>query len=131
MKKRKKRVRRHTTIRRADEWIFMVIFVVLLVFFISFLSESQPRDEATGVLEKLTMDSTNANNKIAFIEGNSIDKEKLESISKLSYDQIKQELGTDKDFYIYLEDSKGRMIPIDSKNCLGSSKAMVNGIKCS
>lgn len=134
LKKRKKRVKRKRHERHkispADEWIFMVIFLILLVFFISLLSKPYPEDEAVVVLEKLSIDSENANNKVAFIEGNKIDEGRLVSVSRLNYDQIKKELGIDKEFYMYIEDPNGKLIPINSKTCIGSSKAMVNGIRC-
>jgi lipopolysaccharide export LptBFGC system permease protein LptF len=130
-KRGKKRARSRRRISRFDEWILMIIFVALLIFFIDLLSVPRAEDETIIALEKLTLNSQNANQKIAFIEGNSINEAKLESVSQLNYNQIKQELGTDKDFYLYLEDSRGRVVPIDGKLCLGSSKATVNGVKCS
>ncbi len=131
MKKKEESIKRHNAVSPGDEWIFIVIFVVLLVFFVNLLLVPQTEDETNAILEKLTIDSESSNHELAFLDGNIIDQARLESMSKLSYDSIKQELGVEKEFYIYLEDSMGRLIPIDSKACLGSSKATVNGIKCS
>ncbi|MBI2142495.1 hypothetical protein HYU15_03345, partial [Candidatus Woesearchaeota archaeon] len=77
--------------------------------------------------------STSPNQTLVFVEGNKVDARKLEELSRLSYEDLKRQLGISNDFCIHFEDEKGNIILINSTSQtagIGSSKAGVGNLTC-
>jgi len=117
----------------ADALIAVSIFAVAFIFLFSFLSAksqsdkiSQLKKEGQGMPDMLSSKSNTT-----FIEGQKINKQKLESFANLTYDQLKDILGTSYNFCIHFEDEQGNIINVSNKTGIGSPKAKVGGVACS
>ncbi len=115
-----------------DALIAVSIFTVAFIFLFSFLSVKsqserieQLKQEGEAIPETLS-----TQNNVTFIEGQKINKEKLESFANMTYGQIKDALGITYDFCIHFEDEEGNIIKISDKTGIGSPKAAVGGEKC-
>ena len=76
-------------------------------------------------------DALSSKSNATFIEGQKINKEKLERFANITYDQLKDILGTSYNFCIHFEDEQGNVINISGgKTGLGSGKVVVGGVAC-
>ena len=121
----------------ADALIAVSIFAVAFIFLFSFLSAksqsdkiSQLKKEGQGMPDTLS-DALSSKSNATFIEGQKINKEKLERFANLTYDQLKDILGTSYNFCIHFEDEQGNIINVSNKTGIGSPKAKVGGVACS
>ncbi len=120
-----------------DALVAVVIFMVVVVSFFYITGRSVDNkklddyaDDA-GRIPELFAGSSNSS--LVFIQGNKVDVEKLENLTVLDYEQMKQQLGISSDFCIHFEDEKGNVIFINSTNNItgiGSPKAVIGNYTC-
>ncbi len=100
-----------------DAIIAVVIFVVVFMAFMYITgrsSESKKIDIFTEDASKIPgLFAQSKNNSFTFVEGNKINKEKLENLTNLTYQQLKSELGIKSDFCIHFEDENGNVVFIN------------------
>lgn len=89
--------------------VFIVVFVFVLVL-VTF-SEGDSYRELQA--ETVTLATTVATDEqYGFVEGGSVDKEKFAELAQMNYSKLKRELGMGSDFCIFIEDSKGNLVPV-------------------
>tara|TARA_Y100000310_G_C20696041_1_gene825824 strand:- start:4296 stop:4499 length:204 start_codon:yes stop_codon:yes gene_type:complete len=65
------------------------------------------------------------------ISSNELTVEKVRSLDKMDYNEVKDILGIKSDFCIYFEDVTGNLVRIDNTNLgIGSDKIFINGEPC-
>ena len=113
-----------------DAIIAVAIFllVVTLFFYItSFAGKNKEFQdisrEADVVPSKLSANAT----QLGFVEGNTVNPEKVKEFYSADYSDIKRQLGIAYDFCLHFEDENGSIITIDGKTGVGSDKASVCG----
>ncbi len=117
-----------------DALVAVVLFIMaaIMLYYLSGtgsgskVSDSLQRDSET--LPRTL--GSEQNSSAAFVKGTKIDTERLAAITNMSYESIKDQLGLDSDFCIYLEDEKGNLIPLDGKMGVGSPYANLSGKGC-
>ncbi|MCP3684138.1 MAG: hypothetical protein GY861_15765 [bacterium] len=115
-------------------WLIVILIVGLLVvlYFVDYFSDdnsqiiSSEKDRLIGEI----IAANNADDELAFIIHDQVDPQKLSAFANMNYDELKDELGMEKDFAIFFTDSEGAVIPIGEKICIGSPRAKVGGINC-
>lgn len=120
-----------------DVVIGVVIFLLVIGVFYALLTNSAKEDAtdlkiaSESVATKLTNDQ-----KIGIITNEAVDKQKLVTLTKKTYLQLKQELGTDAEFCIFFENENGSVINITDAETgntyigIGSKKINISGIPC-
>jgi len=114
--------------------VILMLFVLLKTIFIpaetiSLLKEIKVdlAQEAEIVLDKLT----DGLEEISLLSSNELIEEKFETLDKMGYDEVKDMLGIENEFCIFLEDVTGNLVKIDDLNlAIGSDKIYINGIPC-
>ena len=114
----------------------IIIFLLVLGVFYLLLSKSSStdikgmKDKGNSVLNFL--DSDKSDSSFAFIQGNSVNITKLETLynSPDEYEKLKQDLGLTGDFCIVLEDSNGRIVVLGDYYGFGSQGLNVSGCLC-
>lgn len=100
-----------------DAIIAVVIFVVVFMAFMYITgrsSESKKIDVFTEDASKIPdLFAQSKNKSFTFVEGNKINKEKLENLTSMTYQQLKSELGIKSDFCIHFEDENGNVVFIN------------------
>jgi Na+/phosphate symporter len=110
----------------------LILFVILKTVFIppSGLLEEAKSDlteEAEIVLDKLTDDSV----EVALLNANELIEERIENLDSMDYEEVKNILGVDSDFCIFIEDTNGDIVEIDDTGSgIGSDKISINGNPC-
>lgn len=111
-----------------DLVIAIVIFVTIIVGFFYVIQIFSQRDQTAALkqqVENLPSSLQENSSKVAFIEGNEINIQKLIQFARMNYSEIQNELGITDDFCVYIEDEKGNIIPIDGKAGVGSDKVQI------
>ena len=120
MKKSKKKGKEHLN----GKILFSVSLAIIILLGILIMTERKQVSKDQKVIEK----KLTAN----FITGNVIDPVALKDLTKTDYEELKQKYGIESDFVIYIKDKDGNIIPVsENELCIGSSKAKVNGQRCS
>ncbi|MBI2133717.1 hypothetical protein HYU11_03480 [Candidatus Woesearchaeota archaeon] len=103
-----------------DAVIAVVIFMLasLSFFYITGKSTETKKLDALAAEAARIPDlfSQSSNNTLGFIENNRINKEKLDNLTAIDYQQIKSQLGLINDFCIHFEDENGNVIFINLTN---------------
>ena len=110
----------------------MVLFLLVLVsllFFLDSMGTLKRQNAEPPLLGMITLSSP-ADSGPGFLVGDQIDKVRLQEFARMDYPQLKQALGTDKDFSIALLDENGQPIPVNGKYCIGSPELSVAGYTC-
>lgn len=128
--------------RKAQSWstdalvaIGLFMLVLLSFFYITGRTSQSKKidsiaEEAANIPETF---ATSPNRTLTFIEGNKVDRKKLEELSTLNYNELKSQLGIKSDFCIHFEDEKGNIIFINaSRNItgIGNKKAGIGNYSC-
>ena len=100
--------------------LVLVIAILAIIFGIYHDKKSEQHIDAKKITEFFMDD-----HELGFAKGGVIDSGKLEEVEKMSYAQIKEHLGIQKDFCMYLEDDKGKIILAK-----GSAKLAQDGLAC-
>ncbi|TAL56726.1 MAG: hypothetical protein EPN86_02555 [Nanoarchaeota archaeon] len=111
-----------------DLVIAIVIFVTIIVGFFYVIQIFSQRDQTAALkqqVENLPSSLQENSSKVAFIEGNEINIQRLIQFARMNYSEIQNELGITSDFCVYIEDEKGNIIPIDGKAGVGSDKVQI------
>jgi len=119
----------------ADALVAVALFTVVIIFFFAISTSDSGerisqdlRAESTKLISAL---SGSRNTSSAFVIGSKINIERLESVSRLSYPELKSLLGIRADFCIHFEDRAGNVINITgNKTGLGSAFIVVGGVNC-
>jgi len=111
-----------------DERLFMVLFVAIIVFSFSAVNSLEEQKESKKIIQKFVLSEGNSD--VAFIVRDRIDRSRLERVSQMSYEDLKQELGIKKEFYMFFEDQNGNMVPIGNRTCIGSPMVEISGQRC-
>jgi hypothetical protein len=122
-----------------DVIIGIIIFIGVLAVFYGTLSgsnegaERAAQDNANVILQKLK----NNPQLDVITDDNELNMTRLEEISKWNYSDLKQTLGVQSDFCIYVQDQEGRVIPLGntteqkySFGKPGGSTINVSGKRC-
>ena len=108
-----------------EERFFMVLFVAIIVFSLSAVNSLEEQKESKKIIQKFVLSEGNSD--VAFIVR---DRIRLERVSQMSYEELKQELGIKKEFYMFFEDQNGNMGPIGNRTCIGSPMVEISGQRC-
>lgn len=124
--------------RNGQVWsidVIMGVTIFLVVIGIVYYNiQSSERDErparlaenAETVLTQLEQDST-----VQVIVGqNELNRSKLEDLTMMNYDQLKQRFGIQGDFCLYLKNERGKVVPIDNQMGIGNPAINVSGVPC-
>ena len=134
LKTKAPKIRKHI-IKQRKPHNYAILIAVLIIAFVLFLLISKLsavekntiklRENIISEMKSLELekDDTGENNIIV-----ELDKEKLEELSRMPYSKIKKSFGIadDEDIRIYIENSEGHIIPIDTsseKLCIGDPDA--------
>ncbi|MBI3051063.1 hypothetical protein HYY74_01260 [Candidatus Woesearchaeota archaeon] len=130
-------------LRKGQNWSFdamlaVGIFLLVIISFFYITSKASQgkkldffADEAgriPDIFNKAQNDTL-----IFMVDGNKVDRERLENFSGLDYRDVKARLGIRSDFCIHFEDEQGNLIFINETANItgfGSSKAVVSNITC-
>ena len=112
--------------------VAMFITAVIMLFYLSGpVAENRQSERLQSEAEKLPkVLGSGQNISAVFIEGSKIDDQKLRKAVNLSYANLKDLLGMDSDFCIYLEDENGNIVPMEGKVGIGSPLANLSGRSC-
>ncbi len=83
----------------------------------------EPQSQEKEIAERLISGES-------LLNGNTVNVERLERMSRMDYSALKSELGVRSDFSVYIVDEENNIIPIDGKTCIGSPRAKVAGRQC-
>lgn len=111
-----------------EERFFMVLFVTIIVFSLSAANSIENQKESKKVIQKFVLSEGNSD--VAFIVRDRIDQSRLDKVSQMSYEELKQELGIKKEFYMFFEDENGNIVPLGNRTCIGSPMAEIAGQRC-
>ena len=114
-----------------DVLIAVSVFIVAVIFMVYlFLRPDRPvtlealAQEGEVISGQLV--SSSESSETAVVIRNRLDKERLQSLAGLSYDELKGLLGVEGDFCIHFEDEQGNLIDIDdsavTRYSIGSPK---------
>lgn len=130
--------------KRGQTWSFdlivaVVIFIVVVGIFYSILNKNNEGVVDTQALESNAKSiSYKLNCDVSpyppcFIEKGEINKVKLDDTLAMSYDDLKDSLGVEDDFCIYILDEENRVIPFsDAHSGIGSDDYLLKlGTSCS
>lgn len=105
----------------------VVLFIVIVGIFYAFLTSDNPGDDVTllrgdakTVAHKINCDVENSD--VCVVENGRVDSVRLETLYGADYDTLRNELGVDGDFCIYLRDARGRLVPVGGKSGVGNNK---------
>lgn len=114
------------TVRNAVYLIF-AIMVISILDAAHISSKASLEKDAKMVLSKISDEST----AISFLDSNNVVEEKIENLDKMNYEDIKDIVGIESDFCIYLEDVTGNLIAVgNDKSGIGSNKIHINNKPC-
>jgi len=126
--------------RGAQSWSFDLIlaFVVfLLIIGILFALLNSKKDNNVDRLElgastlSSNIDTQTAINKdLSVIDKGSVDKTKIEELYGQDYESLKQRLGIQGDFCIYIVDQNGYVIPVNGTIGYGNGNLTISGVSC-
>ncbi len=105
---------------KIDE-IVLVFIVVVIVMIVSVYDQNKSKTFEAEKITSLLLDEhvfSIANNGV-------VDKNKLQEIQNMDYEEFKNNLNAKKDFCVYIEDDKGNIILAK-----GSSKMTEDGVPC-
>ena len=126
--------------KRGQTWSFdlivaVIVFIVVVGIFYSVLNKSNEgvidtqalESNAKSISHQLNCDVSPVHPP-CFIENGEINQVKLAAVAALDYDELKELLGTDEDFCIYLLDEEDRVIPVvdESTPGIGSGSYLLN-----
>jgi hypothetical protein len=120
-----------------DLIVGVVIFgLIAIVVFNIVLIKQKPsvdelRDDAVTINTKLEQSVGGCG---TIVEGQSVTPEKLQCLYGMNYSQLKQELGIEGDFCIYVEDANGKLYIVNNntnnKTGFGDPALIVSGTPC-
>jgi len=105
---RKKKTRKNHLKEKHHIFFSVGIGIAIILFF--YLITLPQQDSYADKTGKEDVVSTDIDKRLYFVDGNKIDEAILQEMAGKSCDELKQELGIDKDFCIYFEDENGEMI---------------------
>ncbi len=126
--------------KRGQTWsidlvLGVVIFtLVVTVFYTLITKEAQPgtdtlQRDAEMISNKLDA-GTGTATQYAIIKDRTIDSTKVNNLKDADYQTLKDYLGVDEDFCIYVEDENGNVVPLGDKIGVGSPDIYVGDLPC-
>ena len=120
-----------------DLIIAVVIFIAVVAAFYAFLSSSTDEDSVVALQDtaktagrRLNCDVQTGDGTCVINKG-SVNSTQLEALSGIDYVDLKDELGIQDEFCIYIKDLDGNLIPIGARSGVGSSTLILSdGIRC-
>ena len=122
--------------KSAQTWSFdliiaVVLFIVIVAFFYSFLSTDRNKDVtvdlqlgAESIASNLDCDIS-GDSDVCIIDDGSIDQNRLDDLMTYNYDALKKELGVSGDFCFYLRDKDtGALIPFNDQEGIGKPNTL-------
>lgn len=118
-----------------DALIAVALFIIVITFFFSLSTdtsdESKVRNLQSESTKLLGSVSGSKNSTAVFVSGSKVSDSKVTQLANLTYEQLKNELGTNADFCIYFEDEEGNVINVTgNKTGIGNSNVRVGGVAC-
>ncbi len=112
--------------------VAMFFIAVIMLYYLSGPAATNKRSEKLqSEAENLPATlSSQQNLTSVFIQGSKIDEQKLSEAINLSYANLKDLLGVESDFCIYVEDENGNVVPMEGKAGIGSPIANLSGKGC-
>lgn len=112
--------------------VAMFFIAVIMLYYLSGPAATNKRSEKLqSEAENLPATlSSQQNLTSVFIQGSKIDEQKLSEAINLSYANLKDLLGVEADFCIYVEDENGNVVPMEGKMGIGSSLTNLSGKGC-
>ena len=128
--------------KKGQTWSFdlivaVAIFILVIGLFYGYLAKDRSENNDLFLEDgKLLAYMSNCDNKdgseLCFMSKGEADNVKLDEFYNYTYEYVKEEFGVNKDFCIYVVDSKGNLFPIDDKTGVGSSDLILteSGLLC-
>ena len=126
-----------------DLIIAVIVFIAVVASFYAFLSSSGREDQAVVLQDTAKTIGRQLNCDVAtesgtcFVSKGRINEQELDTLSGLDYDALKDQLGIEDDFCIYIKDIDGNLVPIPNTGAgqnlsgLGSNTLILSsGIRC-
>lgn len=106
-------------------WVFIVVVIVMLI---SVYEQNKPKTMEAEKITGLLLDD----HALSIAYNGIVDKNKLQEIQSMDYEEFKKMLRIEGDVCIYIEDENGNIILInDSYRAIGSPDINITGIPCS
>ncbi|MBI3051064.1 hypothetical protein HYY74_01265 [Candidatus Woesearchaeota archaeon] len=120
------------------EWRYLAVALIAAFLIVLLLRDRLSPGESSFVREQelivnaLVVPSRNMDNGVALVIEEKVDRERLERLAGMGYEELKSQIGVGKDFALYFTDDDGQLIEFDGqRTCIGSPKAVVGGSRCS
>ncbi len=133
-----KRRRARDNVKKLADWRYLAIALVAAALLVLILRDRLKPADSSFVMEQelivnaLVVPSRNMDNGVAFVIEENVDRERLERLAGMGYDELKSQIGVRNDFALYFTDEEGQLIVFDGeRTCIGSPKAVVGGSRCS
>ena len=105
---------------RIDE-IVLVLIVVVIIMIVSVYEQNKSQTIEAEKITGLLLDD----HALSIANNGVVDKNKLQEVQNMNYEEFKDNLNVKKDFCIYIEDEKGNIILAK-----GSPKFTGDGVPC-
>lgn len=124
--------------KNAQAWsIDMIIAVVIFVLMISVLYTVLNREARVDLID-LQVDANNGISRLSdkeaetcnFLDGQTVNVTQLEACFNQDPDTIRQQLGIENKFCLYLEDKEGRVIYISDRPGAGDNELIIGPTPC-
>lgn len=107
-----------------DLIIGVIIFMLVVAIFYALLSSSDEEESIDGLRNDADAviaisEGTDARSLGLIDQNGVIDNAKLDELCDLPYDEVKNRLGIESDFCIFIEDEDGNIIPCGTSNKIG------------
>lgn len=122
--------------KKAQTWSFdliiaVVLFIVIVGLFYSFLSSDTYTDRTTQletgaqvIITQLNCDRGGPES-VCIINRGSVDEAALGKITSLSYEEMKSELGVSGEFCIYMRTPSGALVPMNGTSGVGKNTTIL------
>lgn len=119
----------------ADAFIAVALFIIVVMFFFSIsgeqFGEKKARDLQASLAKLVSSLSATRNTSESLLLGTRVNEQRLQQLSSLEYQRLKDAIGTETDFCIHFEDEEGDVVEIsDTVTGLGSSFVRIGDTLC-
>ncbi|MBI2133718.1 hypothetical protein HYU11_03485 [Candidatus Woesearchaeota archaeon] len=98
--------------------VFLLTAIALLIFLASKSANSDINMEKQAIIDNFVASENNQKD-LAFVIDGQVDREKLEAVAEIPYDELKSRIGIKRDFMIYFIDEGYQPVPIRGRRCIG------------
>jgi len=123
--------------KRGQTWSFdlivaVILFIIVVALFYTFLSGEQSKDKVQGLeagannIDASLNCDISSDNGVCIINKGTVSQAKVNTLAASTYNNLKKKLGVSGDFCVYLRDAKtGAIIPMDGKSGVGKDTLLL------